>query len=65
MRLKDGEGLDILQCISKTNPNKRVIMISSFLDNENISKAKELGAYDYINKNTRLFQVLDQLFEGI
>ena len=65
MKLEDGEGLDILQYISKTDPNQKVIMISSFLDSENISKAKELGAYKCINKNSNLFDVLDRIMKTL
>ena len=65
MRLKDGEGLDILKHISEIIPDKRVIMISSYLDHENILKAKELGAYKCINKNSNLFHELDHIIETL
>jgi len=65
MRLKDGEGVDILQIISKKNPKNKVIMISSFLNNENIIKLRELGAYKCINKNSNLFNELDNIMENL
>ena len=65
MRLKDGEGIDILKYISELIPGKKVIMISSYLDNENISKAKELGAYKCINKNSNLFHELDNIIKNL
>ena len=65
MRLKDAKGLDILQYILKMDPNQRVIMISSYLDYENILKAKELGAYICINKNSNLFHELDHIIETL
>ena len=65
MRLRDGEGLDILKTISNSNLNKMVIMISSFLDKENILKAKELGAYKCINKNSNLFNELDIIMDDL
>ncbi|MGA1841019.1 MAG: response regulator [bacterium] len=65
MRLKDSKGLDILQYILKINPNQRIIMVSSYLDNENILKAKEIGAYICINKNSNLFHELDHIIETL
>ncbi|MGA1864938.1 MAG: response regulator [bacterium] len=61
LRLKDGQGLDILKDISEITPGKKVVMISSYLDNENISKAKKFGAYKCINKNSNLFYELDHI----
>ncbi|MGA1826555.1 MAG: response regulator [bacterium] len=65
LNLGDINGLDLFEIAKELNPAIKVIIISAYLDHSSISKAKELGAYDYISKNTRLFQVLDQLFEGI
>lgn len=65
MKLKDAEGFDILQYISKINQNKKVIIVSSYLDNENVSKAKELGAYKCIDKSSYLFNELDQIIETL
>ena len=65
MRLKDGEGIDILQIILKTDPKNKVIMVSSFLNNENIIKLKELGAYKCINKNSNLFNELDDIIDNL
>lgn len=65
MRLRDGEGLDILKIIVNSSMNKMVIMVSSFLNNENILKAKELGAYKCINKNSNLFNELDTIIDDL
>lgn len=65
LRLKDGEGLDILKHISEIIPDKKVIMVSSYLDSENISKAKELGVYKCIDKNSKLFHELDHVIETL
>ena len=65
LNLGDINGLDLFKIAKEINPTIKVIIISAYLDHSSISKAKELGAYDYICKNTKLFQVLDQLFEGI
>ena len=47
------------------HPDIKIIIVSSYLDQSNITKAKELGAYKCISKNSKLFQVLDQIFEAI
>jgi len=65
MSLKDGEGIDILQIISEINPKNKVIIVSSFLNNENIIKSKELGAYKCINKNCNLFNELDDIIDNL
>ncbi|MGA1841134.1 MAG: response regulator [bacterium] len=65
MRLKDGEGLDILKYTLELNPNKKVIMVSSYLDNEELSKAKKLGAYKCIKKSSNLFFELDNILKTL
>ncbi len=65
LSLKDANGLDVLEDILKSNPEKMVIIVSSYLDNVNILKAKKLGAYKCLNKNSRLFDELDILIEEI
>lgn len=65
MKLKDAEGLDILKYISEIIPDKKIIMISSYLDSENIAKAKYLGAYMCIDKNSNLFNELDNIIEAL
>lgn len=65
LNLRDINGLNIFKIAKEINPNIKVIIISAYLDHSNISKAKELGAYGSVCKNTKLFKVLDQLFVGI
>lgn len=59
MKLQDADGLDMLQYILKINPDKKVIIISSYLDDQSILKANELGAYKFIHKSSKLFEDLD------
>ncbi|MGA1867293.1 MAG: response regulator [bacterium] len=65
IHLEDIHGLDLFKIAQEINPKIKVIIISAYLDYDNISKAKELGAYDFVYKNTKMFQVLDQLFDGM
>jgi two-component system response regulator HydG len=65
MKLKDAKGLDILQFILKISPDKKIIIISSYLDDKSISMANELGAYKCIHKNSQLFDELDFILKRI
>ena len=65
MRLKDAEGLDILQSILEVNPAKKIIIVSSYLDDKSILKINELGAYKWIHKSSRLFEELDLIMKQI
>jgi len=65
LRLQDAEGLDILESILEICPDKKVIIISSYLDDECIAKAKEIGAFQCIPKNSQLFEKLDYLMNEI
>ena len=63
LNLKDIKGLELLKVIREIHPDIKIIVVSSYLDHINISKARELGAFKCISKNSQLFPVLDQIFE--
>ena len=65
LHLKDIKGLDLLKIARNMEPSLKIIIISSYLDPGNISKAKELGAYECTSKNSQMFQVLDQIIETL
>lgn len=65
MRLKDAEDLDILKNIADISPDKKVIIVSSYLDDDNISKAEEPGSYKCVYKNSQLFDALDLIIDEI
>lgn len=65
LNLKDIKGLELLKIVRQMEPDLRIIIISAYLDNKNILRAKELGAYECTSKNSQMFQVLDQLIEGL
>ena len=65
IKLRDEQGLDIIQYILGKCPEKKIIIISSYLDEESILKANELGAYKCIHKSSRLFKELDNLIKEI
>ena len=44
------DGLECLEKIKKANPKTSVIMITALNDQSRISKAKKLGAFNYILK---------------
>lgn len=63
LNLQDIHGFDLFKIAMEINPNLDVIMISAFLNDDNLSKAKELGICKYAKKNTQMFQVLDKIIE--
>jgi|GEM_PF-2701927 len=65
LHLNDIEGLDLLKIARQISSEMKIIMVSSYLDQNNISMAKELGAYECVRKNSQMFQVLDQIIETI
>lgn len=65
LKLKDSEPLDSLQYILKSNPDKKIIVISSYFDEKMMLIANELGAYKCIHKNCDLFDKLDNLLKEI
>jgi len=65
MRLKDSNGIDFLKIITKTYPGKKIIIVSSFLDDDNMAMALELGVFTCLDKNSNLFNEIDRIIEGI
>lgn len=62
---KDIKGFEFLQIARKTNPETKIIVLSSHLEHIDISNAKQLGAYDCASKNSQLFQALDKIIKKI
>ena len=50
-------GLDVLQAIIKLKTGIPVIMITGFSDTENIIKAIQMGAFDYLGKTRKSFSL--------
>ncbi|MGA1794928.1 MAG: response regulator [bacterium] len=65
MRLRDATGIDFLKIIKKLYPTKKIIIVSSFLDDINITKALEFGVFTCLDKNSNLFNELDRIIDGI
>lgn len=57
LRLKDGNGLDVLRFIQKENLDIPVIIITAFGSVETAIEAIRCGAYDYILKPFRLVDI--------
>lgn len=60
VNLPDGNGLEELFELKKANLSGNVIMMSAFVHKEDIDKAKELGAIDFLSKPFSLVK-LEQL----
>lgn len=54
IRMQDISGLDILKKIKEIDKNIKVIMLTIYDEKENIAKARELGADEYITKPFRV-----------
>ncbi len=50
MRLEDGNGLDVIEQLSKTNPDARAIVLTGYGNIATAVTAVKLGAYDYLAK---------------
>ncbi len=57
MRLPDGEGLDIVRCITEHYPTTPVAVITAFGSAENAVAALKAGAFDYLAKPVGLEQL--------
>jgi DNA-binding NtrC family response regulator len=50
IRLKDGDGLDLLAELRKTHPRLPVVMATAYGDSDRTIQAMKLGAFDYVTK---------------
>jgi len=50
IRMEDMSGLDVLKAIREIDKDVRILMLSALDDMDTISKARQLGADDYIPK---------------
>lgn len=65
LRLPDGDGLDVLRRIRKSNPNAMVIIISAFGTVKTSVQAISIGAYDFIEKPLETNRVLVTIKNGL
>lgn len=63
IRLKNGNGMDVLQHIKKDMPETKVVMFSNFPYPQYINRCKELGA-DYFFDKSKDFDNLVKLISG-
>ena len=50
IRLKDGDGLELLGELRKTHPRLPVVMATAYGDSDRTIQAMKLGAFDYVTK---------------
>ena len=48
--LNNESGMDLIPKIRKTSPKTKIIMLTSYSDEETVREAKKLGACDFIEK---------------
>jgi DNA-binding NarL/FixJ family response regulator len=56
--LPDGNGLDLVPEIHKTNPETRVVVLTSYTDEATLMKAIDIGVNGFVPKNARLKELL-------
>jgi two-component system, NtrC family, response regulator AtoC len=57
VRLPDMDGFSVLSEMKKYDKHVNVVMISAFHDIASVSKAKRMGAFDYIRKPINLIEL--------
>jgi DNA-binding NtrC family response regulator len=50
IKLKDGDGLDLLEELRRSRPSLPVIMATAFSDSDRAIRAMRLGAFEYVTK---------------
>jgi DNA-binding NtrC family response regulator len=65
IRLKDGDGLDLLGELRAQNPTLPVVMATAYGDSERTIQAMKLGAFDYVTKPFDLDQLVDTLRRAV
>jgi two-component system response regulator DevR len=67
IRLPDGSGIDVCRAWMASHPETRIIMLTSFGDDELLFQSLEAGAAGYLLKNTRgrtLIEAIRTVAEG-
>src|SRR5262249_57432583 len=65
IRLKDGNGLDLLEELRQTHPSLPVIMATAYGDSDRTIEAMRLGAFEYLTKPFDLDRLLDALKRAV
>lgn len=65
IRLPDGNGLGVLEKMSKISPDTPVILMTAYSSVQNSAEAKRLGAFEYMNKPFNLDEVADEASKAL
>jgi DNA-binding NtrC family response regulator len=65
VRLKDGDGIELLAELRTTHPGLPVVMATAYGDSERTIHAMKLGAFDYVTKPFDLDTLLDTLRRAV
>ena len=65
VRLKDGDGLGLLEEIRRTRPALPVIMATSYGDSDRTIRAMKAGAFDYVTKPFDLDALLARVMQAV
>jgi DNA-binding NtrC family response regulator len=65
IRLKDGNGLALLEELRRTHPSLPVIMATAYGDSDRTIEAMRLGAFDYLTKPFDLDRLIEALRRAV
>ncbi len=65
LKLKDGDGLDLLEEVRKDRPALPVIVVSAFGDSARAIRAMKLGAFEYVTKPFDLDALLGTIARAV
>ncbi|APR80323.1 Response regulator of zinc sigma-54-dependent two-component system [Minicystis rosea] len=65
IRLKDGDGLDLLGALRTSHPGLPVVMATAYGDSERTILAMKLGAFDYVTKPFDLDHLVETLRRAV
>ncbi len=65
IRLKDGDGLDLLDLVRRDHPHLPAIMVTAYGDSTRTIRAMKAGAFEYVTKPFDLDALLDLLGRAV
>src|SRR5690625_808070 len=65
LMMEDGDGVEATQKISEVLPSCRVIILTSFYDDEQIFPALEAGAFSYLLKTASATEIVQAILKAV
>ncbi len=65
IKLEDDNGIEILREIRKSNPDLPVIMLTGYIDSENIDLSRKIGCTDILLKPVRKEKLIESIDKAL